>query len=208
MIPRVAHRIWLGSPIPDEAERFWAEWQRLHPGWAFETWTDDRLPYLRNARLYDKPATSGNVWQFRSDLVRYELLEQFGGVYVDCDVEPRRRLDELLGEDVRCFAGWEQQDVWIGNAIIGALPGHRFVRALVDGLSASVAALSHRRPNHSTGPRYLTRTHAMRPDELTVFAQDLFYPYSWSQLDRANNDFPEAFTVHHWNNQRTVRGAL
>lgn len=206
-VPRLLHRIWLGSPIPTWAEEFWSGWRRLHPDWTLHTWCETNLPPLRNQTLYDdaEHLTAGNVWQLRSDIVRYELLWLYGGVYVDCDMEPLRSIAPIL-EGIDAFAAWERQDVWVNNAILGAAPRHAFVGGLVDGVGASVRANRDRRPNHATGPRYVTALYRQRPSDLHVFPEALFYPYSWSQLERRGESFPEAYTIHHWNNQRTLRG--
>lgn len=202
-IPRILHRIWLGSPIPAESETFWAAWRRLHPDWTLRTWQERTIPPLRNQLCYDdaEQLTAGNVWQLRSDIVRYELLEAFGGVYVDCDLEPRKPLDDLLA-GIDCFAAWETTDEWVNNAILGARPHHPFLGRVIAGLPESISRHRTARPNHATGPRYLTRMHHQFPGQLTVFAQALFYPYRWDELERRDDDFPDAYTVHHWANAR------
>lgn len=202
VVPRVLHRIWLGGAIPPESERFWERWGQLHPDWLLQTWTEANLPTLWNQQLYDDAAhlTAGNIWQLRSDIVRYELLEAYGGVYVDCDLEPLRNIEPLC--TTSCFAAWETQGVWVNNALLGATAEHPFIGALVTELAASVDANRHRRPNHASGPRYVTRMHVARRGELHVHDQALVYPYRWDELERRDEDFPDAYTVHHWANAR------
>lgn len=209
-VPRVLHRVWLGpDPIPDEAERFWEAWRTLLPGWQHVTWTEASVGLwpLENQELYQgaERLTSGNVWQLRSDLVRYEILWRHAGVYVDCDMEPLRSIEPLL-PGVSCFAGWEEQGKWVNNAILGATRHHPFIRRLIAGARASVTANAKKRPNHSTGPRFVTQIYRQHPDELHVFDRDIFYPYAHDELWRAGEVFPNAYTVHHWNNQRNLKG--
>jgi len=202
-IPRLFHRIWLGSAIPAESDEWWQTWEQLHPGWDLVTWTEANLPRLTNQRIYDEAETltAGNVWQFRSDIARYELLAEHGGVYLDTDFEPRRNIEPLLG-DVDCFAAWELQDIWIANGFMGATPDHRFIGRLIEQLPSSVRENRTRRPNHATGPRYLTRMHRRHPGEMHVLDQRHVYPYSWDELHRRAEEFPDVYAIHHWANAR------
>jgi len=190
-----------------EAFRAFAEgWQRLHPDWDYRLWGDGDLPPLRNQDLYNRAheLAPGHEGQLRSDIVRYELLYQFGGVWVDTDFECLKPIDDLLG-GVDCFAAWVTP-AWLNNAIMGADPGHPFIGRLIDGLPASIAAQRGRAPRVVSGPQYLTKKWREDGDGVTVFAKELFYPYLWSELRRGKERFPGARAVHHWANRRRERG--
>lgn len=203
MIPQVIHRIWVGPPMPDHLAAYGDTWRAHHPGWEHRLWTEANMPELRNQRLYDQAdrITPGHEGQLRADIARYEILERFGGVYVDCDMECLRPLDRLL-DGVDCFAGWEKQNRWVNNAILGAVPGHPFIAALVAGVERNVRRRWGARPNILTGPQYLTPVYRRHAAEVTVFPQGRFYPYSFLELDRQGETFPDAYTVHHWENRR------
>lgn len=210
MIPRRLHAIWLGGDLPHFAQRFLAGWQELHPGWEFRLWTSpDELEmrhagYVERAERYVPREDRASASQFISDLMRYEILERFGGVYVDCDMECKRPIDELLGAE--CFAAWEVQDMWVGNAILGAEPGALFVQRLLEMVPNSIERHRRKRPNQSTGPRFVTEQYRGHEDELTVLPQAWMYPVPWSSFERSTEEHPGAWTVHHWSNQRRRAG--
>lgn len=194
--------------MPEEFQRYGERWQELHPNWRMCLWTEDNIPRLINQRLFDEaeqiaPMSPG---QLKADVLRYELLYRYGGVWIDCDFEPRKPIDELL-VGVECFAAWEQQDVWINNALMGAVPNHPFIRRLIDGLESNVEAHKGQRPNKLTGPQYLTRIWRENPQGVVVMPQKFFYPYSFDELHRADEDFPEAYSIHRWDNARRRREA-
>jgi len=207
VLPRIMHQIWVGAdPLPAEYAAYTQTWQAIHPAWEHRLWTEDRLPAMRNRDLYERAeelVPEHSVWQFRSDVLRYEILWAFGGVYVDIDFECLTSIEDTI-EGLEAFAAWETQDRWVNNAILGAEPAHPFIDRLITGLSASVEHHRGLRPNVSTGPQYLTGLWRRHRDELTVLDQRLFYPYSYADVGtpREHGPFPGAVAVHHWANRR------
>lgn len=196
-IPKVFHRIWFGGPEPAEHRPWAASWLRLHPDWELRTWTEENLPALRNQASFDAAVQPAQ----RSDIARYELLERFGGVYLDCDFEALKPIDELLG-GVTFFCASEDE-VWLSIGIIGCVPGDAVMRTVIAELPASVTRNAGRAINVQTGPQFFTRVvNAARsgrdPQPVTVFPSALFYPYHFSEPEREGDDFPDAYAIHHW----------
>lgn len=191
-------------------------WER--PGWEVRQWGDDDISELfplANQNIFDRAEeiAPDHVGQLRSDVLRYELLYRFGGVYVDTDLECLRPLDTLLG-GIDCFAAWEAQHRWIGNTILGCSPGHEAMKAVIEGLPRNVRRRAGSRPNKLSGPQYLSRVFRPRKD-VTVFDEKLFYPFGWAEageyvpgtFDPAER-WPNALACHWWRNQRVERGLL
>jgi mannosyltransferase OCH1-like enzyme len=195
--PKTLHRIWLGTkPIPRRFEGFWATWADHHPDWELVTWTDSTIPPLRNQAAFDAAKT----FAMKSDLARYELLYEHGGVYVDADFEALRNIEPLL-EGVELFAAWEDEE-YVGNAILGAVPHHPGLQAVIKAVPDSIASNANRTPNHQTGPGLITRVlvpiAAAERSTVKLFEPALFYPYHWQEPERDGDTFPDAYAVHHW----------
>jgi len=191
--------------LPCESERYAQSWKRHHPGWEFCHWTLADLPPLANHELFNACPNTG----YRSDILRYELLHRFGGVYVDLDFECLRPLDPLL-DGMAGFAGTispRHRDIGVQTvetAILGSVPGSPFFRTLIDDLPSwtdwwgwhpSVAVRS--------GPQYfekqLQRWRARRGSvPITLFRPDIFYPFLWDEPHRRAGPFPQSYAVHHW----------
>ncbi|WP_030672474.1 glycosyltransferase family 32 protein [Streptomyces sp. NRRL B-1347] len=210
-IPRLIHWIWIGSPVPARFEAYRDTWASAHPDWEMRVWTDDNLPPMYNQHLYDQAADyapASMVGQFRADVLRYELLWQYGGVYVDADFECLQPITPLL-DGIDAFAAWETDGRRIANGLMGAARSHRFIGRLITDLEASAARHKGARPAISTGPAYLTTAYREHPGELAVLPSRLFYPYLWSELDslKARPPWPaHCYAVHHWHNRRKHRG--
>lgn len=188
MIPRTFHRIWLGdAALPHEYNRYWSHLMALHPGWRFQTWHEP--PVLINLDVYDEVASVAS----KADVLRLEVLYQFGGVYLDCDVEPLRSFEPLRADGA--FAGWEDRRN-LCNAVIGAEQCHPAIAELIDALPAWAHAHRGDPPNQRTGPALLTATWKDRAD-VRLHPKDAFYPYRWDENDPGT--YPEtAYAVHHW----------
>jgi mannosyltransferase OCH1-like enzyme len=197
-IPRVFHRIWLGSAIPATEERYGRAWTELNPGWEMRTWREWNLPAFRNQAWFDRNRSHAG----RSDIARFELLYRFGGVYLDTDFEPLRPIEPLIAETAGFLAA--EDDQWLAAAIFGAAPRHPFVGFLVDGIDTSMSSDPSAPPNEQTGPKYVTRRWheylATGGSDVALFPANLFYPYHFSEPERDGEDFPDAYAVHHWAN--------
>ena len=142
IIPKIMHQIWIGgTKLPPLYEHYLRECKALHPDWDFKLWTDDNINSmdLQYRDLYDKARS----WLGKSDILRYEILMKYGGVYRDTDVKCIRPLDELLYK-YDFFAGLETYNhpwlklflnnsnyngpyIPINNGFIGATPQHNIL---------------------------------------------------------------------------------
>lgn len=165
---------------------------------------------LRNQTIFDNPPdlSPNHLGQFRSDLLRYEILHRYGGVWVDTDLECLRPIDPLIGS-AGCFAAWEVQGRWIANGFMGSKPNHPFIDRLIEGIPASVRANHGKRPNKLTGPQYLTGQwrHYGR-SQLALIDQRHIYPYGYDEVAEhgPGEDWGDAYAAHHWQNRRTRMG--
>ncbi len=190
-IPRTIHRVWLGTgQMPEEHQRFGATFASHHPGWEMRLWTDDDLPALDiTATERERARTHAEL----ANLVRYELLHRFGGVYVDTDVECRRPFTPLL-RGIDAFAALELPGR-VCNAILGATVAHPlFARA------AQLARQTLGTGAHSVdanGPYFLSLLLEQEP-AIAIFGARLFYPYLWNEPERRHETFPDAYAIHHW----------
>jgi inositol phosphorylceramide mannosyltransferase catalytic subunit len=188
-IPRIIHRIWLGGePLRDDFQHYGETWRNHHPSWEIRLWTDADLPELGLTEALER----GRHHAERADVLRYELLKRFGGVYVDTDLECLRPLDSLL-DQVEVFAALHSPEM-VSNSILGAVPGHPFFErasreaALRIGVGAIPAA---------TGPLFLTLLLKDFP-EVTLYGHEKFFPLPRNEKYRAHEHFPDAYAVHHW----------
>src|SRR5207247_997753 len=116
----------------------------------------------------------------RSDMLRLELLQRHGGIYLDADFECRRSLEPLL-DGVEFFAAYLKPGR-VNNAIIGSVRSHPLLeRAIREVRPRDTWGVVDK---EGTGPLFLNRLVAEYPD-VTLFDSGLFYPDTPDQQEHA-----------------------
>lgn len=185
--------------MPEAFQSFGNAWQTLHPGWQVKDWmASSLLPRLFNQDLFDRvQEIFPKDWKrFQADIVRLELLWNYGGVYVDTDVEPRRPLNDLIAGHA-CLVGRSPQVKngvhSITNAVMASAPKHPFIAAAIDRLPASVKRHQGRPLAQVAGPWHLNRTYEADywPDVAVLEPDELY---------------GGEYFLHHWNNALRKKG--
>jgi len=192
-IPKIIHQIWLGPNLPPPYfAEFQAKIKALHPDWEYHLWNEAELEELK-LENWDIVERSPN-WAEKSDIIRCDLLDRFGGVYMDVDMDVRHSLNELH-EKYHFYAGMEHPHkiattnnrVWVGISIMASCPGHpimknwkRRIRNCWDEVDLRFSSPIERVINHT----YFNFTHAFmqesdQPGYIDmIFPATYFYPIS------------------------------
>lgn len=104
MIPKIIHYCWFGNkPLPELAKKCIASWIKYLPTYEMKLWNEDNFDV--NMLPYTKEAYEEKKYAFVTDYVRLYALYNFGGIYMDTDVEVIKPLDDLL--NLKAFSGFE-----------------------------------------------------------------------------------------------------
>jgi mannosyltransferase OCH1-like enzyme len=95
-IPKIIHQIWFGDPSRLN-KKFVEDWKNYAErfGYKYFLWTEEHDEYLQTFMKKENYNLMLHLRKKReyapaSDVLRFELLKKFGGVYVDCDFVPPR----------------------------------------------------------------------------------------------------------------------
>jgi mannosyltransferase OCH1-like enzyme len=146
-----------------------------------------------------------------SDILRYEILYQFGGLYVDTDFECLKPHD-ILHHYCDFYVGLmadppgKKRRPEIINSIIGSVPGHPIFKHCLAEISQRETGGQASQILEVTGPKCLTRAFLKLCKEGSyrnvVFPFTYFYPWpNTLRHDPASKEQwiqEETFSVHCW----------
>lgn len=150
-----------------------------------------------------KQAYDNKMWAFVSDYARADLVYQYGGIYLDCDVELLRPLDVFLGTDMFCgFENYRCINLGLG---FGAVAGHPYLRALLK-LYEQLSFIDDKGEMDTTAcPFYQTevmKQYGIIPenkfqqtDKITVYPTEVFSPYSYWDIGKVTD---KTHSIHHY----------
>lgn len=130
MIPKIIHYCWFGNNSkPEVALKCIETWKKYFPGWKIIEWNEDNYDMGANQYLID--AYEAKRWAFVSDIARLDILYQYGGIYLDIDVEFLKPLPEKYLE-YEGILGFEYTHTIAPGLIMGVEKQNLFVKKILD----------------------------------------------------------------------------
>lgn len=200
MIPKTIHYAWFGSEVPDTLKKRITEWEKVLPDWKFKLWNENNYDIHKfkfSGEKYDK-----KQFGYIVDELRYDVLYQEGGFYLD--------MDEILEKDLTPLTKYKM--VWgfmydncVSGGLIGSEAHEPFLKYLLDTYSGKINRDIYQDLNKVTSNPIITRTFLTKwpqmklngekqvlSDGIVIFPKDYFcYP---SRNKSAN------FAYHLFNN--------
>ena len=129
LIPKIIHYCWFGkNSIPERNLKWMESWKYWCPDYKIMRWDQDNYDVTKNAYMYE--AFEKEKWSFVSDYVRCDVVYQYGGIYLDTDVELIRSYDELLYQPAFCgIEGSRKIALGLG---FGAIKSHPLIKEILD----------------------------------------------------------------------------
>ena len=201
MIPKIIHQIHIGEKELSEKELMWQKtWKTYNPNYEYIFWDDEKIDSLE---LINRTYLQNESYPMQSDILRYEILYQYGGVYVDTDFECLKNLDEFINDKdiIVCKQKHRMRHgPKVCNAFLASTKSNDIMKKLVDGIPHRAKTHGWKRADLKYGPKYLEQfiSEDLRLDSKYV------YPFMWYDGNRPNNHeelklaYPDSYAVHHW----------
>ena len=202
MIPKIIHYCWFGrGQMPKLALECIASWKKYLPEYELKLWNEDTFeldmfPYVREA--YDN-----RKFAFVTDVVRMYALYNYGGVYMDTDVEILKPLDKYLCHPA--FSGFECRDR-IPTGLIASEKHGTWAKAMLDNYEGRHFIMEDGSfdlsTNVSTITNYMLKRGLVLNNEyqdlvdFVLYPSDYFCPCDWEtkRLTITNN----TVCIHHF----------
>lgn len=116
-IPKILHCCWLsGDPYPELVRKCMDSWRNFLPDYEIVVWNFEKIKEISSTWV--NSAIETKKWAFAADYIRIYALYNYGGIYLDLDVEVLKTFDPLLNESF--FLGRECARNVIEAAVLGS----------------------------------------------------------------------------------------
>lgn len=182
-IPKIIHQIWIGpKPAPTKLMDTWKE---KNPDFEYIRWNEQE--FINRNMKFECQDEIDEIEEIngKADILRWEILYKYGGVFLDADSICVEQIDnELLNK--KCFAGWENEEKrpgLIATGTMGFPPQHPLVREAINWiLNNEVSQFKSQQMAWQTvGPGLLTRMYNTgKFKDLHIFPSYTFLPHHFT----------------------------
>ncbi len=205
MVPKIIHYCWFGNEKNELVKKCIANWKRKLPDYEIKEWNENNIP--RNIP-YVEHALALKHYAFASDYIRVWAIYNYGGVYLDTDIEIIRHLDELPLEEDQGFLGFAQEE-FVNNAVLGGVPHLEIYKEmcdLMDEMGKNVEFNTSPRVTTKILNKYGVGSNGLYKDVkgIRIFPKHVFYPYNPFDPTRPLDNLffedikEDTFAVHHY----------
>ena len=203
-IPKIIHYCWFGGgALPEKDQKCIESWKKYCPDYEIREWNESNYDITKNAYMHQ--AYEAKKWGFVPDYARFDIIYQYGGIYLDTDVEIIRTLDPLLQQSA--FMGFENDHAVNPGLIIAAEPEHELIHELMNLYSNRNFRKQDGTLDMIPSPKivtdYLSTLGLEYTNQLQTIGNMNFFPTEYfcpkSYFSNQVNITSNTFTIHHFN---------
>lgn len=201
-IPKIIHYCWFGpNHISLQSKKFIRGWHLKNPSFKIIKWSENNFDV--NRYLFTKKAYLDKNWAAISDYVRLIVLQKYGGIYLDTDVEDLKSLTPLLENN--SFIGMENVGVIASGLIFGCKPNDYNVNKILkiyDDIGKNDDFDRYANDQVYISTMYFTKYGFKRKNKVQVLNNCTIYPTSYFCPQRRGHKkikiYPSTYTFHHY----------
>jgi hypothetical protein len=169
-VPKIIHQIWIGpKPAPINLMNTWKE---KNPDFEYIYWNERE--FIKRGMVFECQSKIDEIEEYcgKTDIMRWEILYKYGGIYIDADSFCIEKIDDELLK--KSFAGWENEIKRPGLIAVGTMgftQNHTIPKKAVEFIKNNEVsyAKTGRMAWQNTGPVLLTNIYNENPDNRKVF---------------------------------------
>jgi mannosyltransferase OCH1-like enzyme len=210
-IPKKLWHIWIG---PNPAPIKWMQtWPEKHPDWEYRVIDNEYISTktFYNHHLIDQymamPEKHG--YAGAADLIRYEILYEFGGFMPGADAVCLENTEDLWTESKEfCYTVYENEKIRPGfvSPVQAANSGDKFLEYIIEELhKVSLDTLKNKEVYQVTGNRFLKDVIAKTNYNIKIFPSHYFIPKHFSSLNSERYSGPgKIYADQMWGSTKNI----
>lgn len=202
-IPKIVHYCWFGgNSKPKKVEKCIESWKNKLADYEIIEWNEDNFDV--NYNKYSTEAYKAKKYAFVSDIARLVALKEYGGIYLDTDVEVFKSFDEIL--DNEAVLGFEEAN-YVATSFMAFSKEHSLVDEFLEVYSSESFINSDGSNNLNTNVNRLTKMltdkglkcnneYQVLDDGSIIFPKEFFSPFDY--VNSVYYITSKTFCVHHF----------
>lgn len=203
-IPKIIHYCWFGNgQKPESVIKYIESWKNKLPDYEIMEWNESNFDV--NYNTYSREAYENKKYAFVSDIARIIALYEYGGIYLDTDVEVVKKFDELLS--AHCVLGFEKGG-YIATSFMASRKEHPLFTSFLNLYNEESFVKESGELNTLTNVSRLTdllsnmglkRNNERQTvgNDIEVYPEEYFSPYDY--INGTYNDTTNTYCIHHFN---------
>ena len=228
MIPKIIHQLWIGPQPPPT--KFMDTWKDKHEKEGFEyiRWTEKEMKKRGFVSKLTRKVNDMSEINGKADILRWELLYEYGGFFVDADAYCIEPVTYLVNK-YKAFVGYENEQVrgagWypsgqyndvlahthplIATGTMAFPPKHELPRLAIEWIKHNDISVerTRRRAWRTVGPGLLTRLYWQQKwKDINVLPSHLFLPIHVSGITYTGRD--KVYANQEWGSTKGTYGVM
>ena len=210
---KIIHYCWFGGkPLSKLTLNCIESWKKYLPDFEIKEWNEKNFDV--NQCVFVKEAYEQKKWAFVADYTRFKILDEFGGLYLDTDMEITSDILPYLEQDL--FLGKEDSNMINAAVVWCSSPNNKHIHNILQIYEQSTVFNPTGDLFDQSVPKILTKyfiEFGFKEDieeiqilnnEIYIYPMEYFYPLSY---DHQNNKFTDkSCMIHHFDGTWTSKG--
>ena len=185
-IPKTLFQIWIGDRA---APLEWmATWKKTHPDWEYKLIDNSAISQrrFRNQKLINE-YIKRREFPGAADLIRYELLHEFGGFMPGADAISLQSTNELWSRPT-AYTVYENEIARPGlvSPILASNPNNAFLQTIIDKLH-EISPTKIDKAWRTTGNQFVAKMLSEYDNDVVIFPSHYFIPKHFSGQTYSGN---------------------
>lgn len=194
MIPKIIHYCWLSNdPVPEKLQIYMNSWKEKLPDYEFMKW--DFSKFNKESSIWVSEAFAHKKYAFACDYIRIYAVYNYGGIYMDMDMEVIKAFDNLL--DAPTMFAYERSDhTWIEAGCFGAEKHNFFLKKCLERYEGRHFVRKNNTLDVLPLPRVMEEV--IRNNNLTINAYPWTYFTAKSYDSGIESPTSDTYAIHHF----------
>lgn len=167
MIPKIIHYIWFGGkPYSKKIKKCIESWHKYMPDYELKLWNEESFD-IDNSCKFVKEAFAQKKYAFVSDYVRVFALYNYGGIYLDTDIELIKPIDSSMLTSGRCILGTDESGYL--TALMISAPKQSYFEELL---------------NYYNSIKFINNDGTLNTEVNNTYMQEILFNYGYKILNK------------------------